>query len=133
MATRSERIRPHLNDGASMVHVSSTQCYRGDDVPQDAYQVAKAGVIALSKSLAIQLAKRGIRSNVLVPGPTRTPLQGRWDSDPEAEARVAAAVPLGRVGRAQDMADAVMFLLSDQASYITGTELIVDGGLLARP
>lgn len=119
--------------GGAMVHVSSTQCLRGDDRPQDAYQAAKAGVIALSKSLAIQLAPHGIRSNTLVPGPTESPMQARWEEDPGARAAVARTVPLGRVGRAQDMSNAILFLLSDKASFITGTELRVDGGLLARP
>lgn len=119
--------------GGAMVHVSSTQCLRGDDKPQDAYQAAKAAIIALSKSLAIQLAPDGIRSNVLVPGPTESPMQARWEEAPELRAATARAIPLGRVGTTQDMADAILFLLSDRASFITGTELIVDGGLLARP
>lgn len=119
--------------GGAMVHVSSTQCLRGDDRPQDAYQAAKAGVLALSKSLAIQLATHGIRSNALIPGPTESPMQARWEEDPDARRAVADAVPLGRVGTTQDMSDAILFLLSDRASFITGTELRVDGGLLARP
>jgi NAD(P)-dependent dehydrogenase (short-subunit alcohol dehydrogenase family) len=119
--------------GGAMVHVSSTQCLRGDDKPQDAYQASKAAVIALSKSLAIQLAADGIRSNVLVPGPTESPMQARWSASPELRAATARAIPLGRVGTTRDMADAILFLLSDRASFITGTELIVDGGLLARP
>jgi NAD(P)-dependent dehydrogenase (short-subunit alcohol dehydrogenase family) len=119
--------------GGAMVHVSSIQCMRGDDRPQDAYQVSKAGVIALSKSLAIQFARDGIRSNAILPGPTESPMQERWRASPEGKAATAAAVPLGRVGTVQDMANACLFLLSDKASYITGTELIVDGGLLARP
>lgn len=119
--------------GGAMVHFSSTQSQRGDDKPQDAYQAAKAGVIALSKSFAIQFAADGIRSNVIVPGPTESPMQARWDQDPELKQSTASHIPLGRVGTTQDMADACLFLLSDQASYITGTELVVDGGLLARP
>jgi NAD(P)-dependent dehydrogenase (short-subunit alcohol dehydrogenase family) len=119
--------------GGAMVHVSSTQCLRGDDKPQDAYQAAKAAIIALSKSLAIQLAPDRIRSNVLIPGPTESPMQSRWEAAPNLRAATAGAIPLGRVGTTQDMADAILFLLSDRASFITGTELIVDGGLLARP
>ena len=87
----------------------------------------------MSKSLAIQLAGRRIRSNVLVPGPTRTPMQSRWDDDAASVQHLCATIPLGRVGTVHDMADAVLFLLSEQAAFITGTELIVDGGLLARP
>lgn len=119
--------------GGAMVHISSTQALRGDDKPQDAYQASKAAIIALSKSLAIQLAADRIRSNVLIPGPTASPMQSRWNDDAALRADTEAAIPLGRVGAPGDMADAILFLLSDKAAYITGTELIVDGGLLARP
>ncbi|MGH6921954.1 MAG: SDR family NAD(P)-dependent oxidoreductase [Geminicoccaceae bacterium] len=119
--------------GGAMVHISSTQCLRGDDRPQDAYQVSKAGILALSKSIAVQFAKDGIRSNVLLPAATESPMQARWQADPALKARTAAGVPLGRVGTTQDMADACLFLLSDRASFITGTELVVDGGRMALP
>ncbi len=117
--------------GGAMVHVSSTQSLRGDPKPQDAYTAAKAAIIGLSKSLAVQYAADGIRSNVLVPGATDSPMQDRWNGDPDLKQATAAGVPLGRVGTPQDMANAVLFLLSDKASYITGTELVVDGGSLA--
>lgn len=119
--------------GGVMVHVSTIQCLRGDDRPQDAYQASKAGMIALSKSLAIQFARDNIRSNVICPGPTESPMQDRWKTMPELKRATAEYVPLGRVGTTQDMANACLFLLSDKASYITGTELIVDGGVLAKP
>lgn len=119
--------------GGAMVHFSSTQCLRGDASPQDAYQAAKAGVVAFSKSLAIQLAGDNIRSNVIFPGPSESPMQDRWQDNPEARAATAGAIPLGRVGTIEDMSNACLFLLSDRASFITGTELLVDGGLLARP
>ena len=119
--------------GGAMVHISSIQCLRGDDKPQDAYQAAKAGMLALSKSIAIQFARDGIRSNCILPGPVDSPMQDRWRSHPGHKQAVADAVPLGRVGTTQDVADACLFLLSDKASYITGTELVVDGGLMARP
>ncbi|GGE12562.1 glucose 1-dehydrogenase [Gemmobacter megaterium] len=117
--------------GAAMVHFSTIQWYRGDPNPQDAYQASKAGLCALSKSLAMQLAAEGIRSNAICPGMTATPLQARWDSDETLKA-VAAYAPLGRIGTPQDMANAALFLLSDAASYITGIEVPVDGGLLMR-
>jgi len=119
--------------GGAMVHFSSTQCLRGDDRPQDAYQVAKAGILALSKSIAIQCAGDHIRSNVILPSATESPMQARWRADPEMKRKTAAGIPLGRVGTTQDMADACLFLLSDRASFITGTELLVDGGRMALP
>ena len=121
------------SQGGAMVHIASTQALRGDDKPQDAYQASKAAILSLSKSLAIQFARDGIRSNCVVPGPCESPMQARWESNPASKKATADVIPLGRVGRPQDIAEAVLFLLSDRASYITGTELIVDGGLTARP
>lgn len=117
----------------AMVHFSSIDALHGDPVPQDAYGSAKAALIRLSKSLAIQYAKQQIRSNVILPGLTLTPMQARWQGNPEVQANVAERIPLGRLGVAKDMAHACLFLLSDNASYITGTELIVDGGIIAHP
>ncbi len=119
--------------GGAMVHISTIQCLRGDDHPQDAYQASKAGLVALSKSIAIQFAAEGIRSNTIFPGPTLTPMQQRWYDDPAQGEAVAAAVPLGRLGTASDIANATLFLLSDAAGFVTGTELVVDGGVLAKP
>lgn len=117
--------------GGAMVHVSSTQSLRGDPKPQDAYTACKAAIIGLSKSLAIQYARDGIRSNVLVPGMTDSPMQDRFKDRPEMKQAIAEAIPLGRLGLPQDMANAVLFLLSDRASFVTGTELVVDGGTWA--
>ena len=135
MVHTSRHVVPHMRKRGSgaMVHFSSSQCMRGDSAPQDAYQAAKAGVIALSKSLAIQLAGAQIRSNVIIPGPCASPMQERWINNPASKAATAEAIPLARVGEVEDMSNACLFLLSDKASFITGTELIVDGGLLARP
>jgi 3-oxoacyl-[acyl-carrier protein] reductase len=119
--------------GGSMVHFASTDAMRGDDKPQDAYGCSKAAVVRLSKSLAIQFAKQGIRSNTILPGPVHTPMQARWDNNEEIQTAIANHVPIGRIGKAEDMANACLFLLSDKASYITGTELIVDGGMMAMP
>ncbi len=119
--------------GGAMVHFSSIDALSGDPKPQDAYGASKAAVIRLSKAIAVQCAKDRIRSNVILPGPVLSPMQERWQGRPEAQAAVAARVPLGRLGTTQDQADACLFLLSDKASFITGTELIVDGGVTAQP
>jgi NAD(P)-dependent dehydrogenase (short-subunit alcohol dehydrogenase family) len=116
--------------GSAMVHFSTVQWLRGDPVPQDAYQASKAGVAAISKSLAMQLAADGIRSNTIFPGVARTPMQARWSAEDAVEA--AKYVPLRRVGTAQDMANVALFLLSEGAGYITGAEIVVDGGLLLK-
>lgn len=119
------------NGGGSMVHFSTIQWMRGDAHPQDAYQASKAAVCALSRSLAMQLAADKIRSNAICPGPALTPLQARWDTD-EVRHQVAGYVPLKRIGTAEDMAQATLFLFSGAASFITGIELAVDGGCLLR-
>ena len=124
---------PHMRKagGGAMVHFSTIQCLRGDAVPQDAYSASKAGVGAMSKSLAMQLAAEGIRSNTIFPGPTLTPMQARWDTDGKLAA-VGTHIPMGRVGQPGELANAALFLLSDAASYITGAELVVDGGILLK-
>ena len=119
--------------GGAMVHISSLDALRGDDKPQDAYGASKAAVIRLSKSIAIQFARQGIRSNTILPGPVVSPMQTRWEGRDDVLAAVADQVPLGRIGETQDIADACLFLLSDKASFITGTELLVDGGCAAKP
>ena len=119
--------------GGALVHIASIDALRGDEQPQDAYGASKAGVIRLSKSLAIQFAKDGIRSNTILPGPVLSPMQARWEGDPIAFNAIERYVPLGRVGQTQDIANACLFLLSEEASFITGTELAVDGGCLAKP
>jgi NAD(P)-dependent dehydrogenase (short-subunit alcohol dehydrogenase family) len=134
MVLTSRAAAPFMrkSGGGAMVHVSTIQWMRGDLKPQDAYQASKAAVSAVSRSLAMQLAGDGIRSNTICPGPTHTPMQARWDADETSRRAVADYVPLKRIGTAEDMAQASLFLLSDAASFITGIDLIVDGGLLLR-
>lgn len=119
--------------GGAMVHFSSVDALNGDTLPQDAYGASKAALIRLSKSLAIQLAGEQIRSNVILPGQTMTPMQDRWKDKPDLQSEIGKQVPIGRLGCAEDMANACLFLLSDNAAYITATELIVDGGITALP
>jgi len=121
---------PHMkkNGTGAMVHFSSTQALRGDKAAQDAYGASKGAILSLSKSIAIQFAGDGIRSNAILPGATSSPMQERWTGK---EQEVGASIPIGRVGTTQDQANACLFLLSDKASFITGAELLVDGGTTA--
>jgi len=118
--------------GGAMVHFASIDALRADTRPQDAYAASKAAVIRLSKSIAIQFAAARIRSNVILPGPVLSPMQARWQGKEDVQAAVATGIPLGRLGTTQDQSNACCFLLSDEASFITGTELVVDGGLTAQ-
>lgn len=119
--------------GGAIVHFSSTDALSGDPSPQDAYGASKAAVLRLSKSIAVQLASENIRSNAILPGLTMTPMQSRFEDKQDQVAGIEAEIPLGRFGTARDQAQACLFLLSDMASYITGAELIVDGGCAALP
>jgi NAD(P)-dependent dehydrogenase (short-subunit alcohol dehydrogenase family) len=121
------------NKFGSMVHISSIDALSGDDKPQDAYGASKAAMIRLSKSFAIQFASNNIRSNIVLPGPIDTGMQIRWKKNPSAKRSLEKFIPLNKVGKPEDISNASMFLLSDQASYITGTELIVDGGITSKP
>ena len=121
------------NKFGSMVHISSIDALSGDDKPQDAYGASKAAMIRLSKSFAIQFASNKIRSNIILPGPIDTGMQIRWKKNPNAKKNLEKFIPLNKVGKPEDISNASLFLLSDQAGYITGTELIVDGGLTAKP
>ena len=117
----------------SMVHISSIDALSGDDKPQDAYGVSKAAMLRLSKSLAIQFAKFNIRSNAILPAGIQTPMQKRWKSNPKGKENLRKIIPLQRILNPEDIANASMFLISEQAKNITGIELIVDGGLTSRP
>ncbi len=120
-------------DFGSMVHISSIDALSGDDKPQDAYGASKAAMIRLSKSFAIQFASNNIRSNVILPGPIETGMQNRWKKNPKSKKKLEKLIPLKRVGLPKDIANACMFLLSEQANYITGTEIIIDGGITSKP
>ncbi len=92
-----------------------------------AYSAAKAGVIALTKSGALEYGPT-VRVNCVAPGHVRTPLTAVWDELPDAFAPIADALPLGRIGEANEVAEVILFLVSDRASYITGQTIVVDGG-----
>ena len=94
-----------------------------------AYSAAKAGVISLTKSAALEYGPT-VRVNCVAPGHVRTPMTAVWEQMPDAFAPIADAIPLGRIGEAGEVAEAILFLASDRASYITGQTLVVDGGVL---
>lgn len=116
--------------GGAIVNVGSLSALLGDTVPQDAYTASKGAVIALTRSLAVQFAAHGVRANCIHPGFVDTPMQTIRTSDPAWVEGALAAIPLGRLGTPRDVVNAALFLASDEASYITGIELIVDGGTM---
>ena len=122
-----------MDAGASIILNGSMAATTGSS-QSSAYAASKAGVRAMCRSLAGELSPRGIRVNAVVPGVIETPIWQRTAVLPEAavarERRLQAMIPLNRVGRAEDIANAVLFLASDEAAYIQGAELVVDGGVL---
>jgi NAD(P)-dependent dehydrogenase (short-subunit alcohol dehydrogenase family) len=116
--------------GGSIVNVGSVSALLGDTIPQDAYSASKGAVISLTRSLAVQFASQGVRANCIHPGFVETPLQTVRTSDAAWVEAARAAIPLGRLGTSRDVVNAALFLASEEASYITGIELIVDGGTM---
>ncbi len=124
---------PHLRSagGGSIILVGSVSALAGFTRAQDAYTAAKGALISLNKSLAIQFARDGIRSNIIHPGIVETPLQAPYLND-ELRAEFKTAIPLGRIGHPRDIANAALFLASDESSFMTGAEMIIDGGFMAQ-
>lgn len=116
------------NGGGRIVNVSSTQALRSD-YPGTMYQVTKAGILALARDIAIEYSRDNIRINTVLPGAIATEGMGNVRGDKEFLDKVKAAIPMGRRGNAYEVANLILFLLSDQASYITGGEYVIDGGL----
>ena len=117
--------------GGAIVNISSISGFVGQTMVHMAYNASKGAVRIMTKAAAVQYAKDGIRINSVHPGfmpPMRT---SKASADPEWRAKMLKAVPMKREGRVEEVAHAVLFLASDEASYITGTELVVDGGYLA--
>jgi NAD(P)-dependent dehydrogenase (short-subunit alcohol dehydrogenase family) len=132
-----EDALPYLNDGASVILNGSVIGTLGQP-GYAAYAATKAGVRALARTLAGDLSSRGIRVNVVAPGATKTPIWGRSGQRTEEqlsglEKQLNSLIPLGRMGEAEEIAKAVLFLASDDSSYVQGVELFVDGGLTGTP
>ena len=127
-----QRVLPLLNPGASIVLVGSTNAHKGTPA-FGVYAASKAAIRSLGRTWAAELVMQGFRVNTIVPGPVETPgLTGLAPSGQEQGLldSMASAVPMGRVGRPEELAAAAVFLASDQSSFMTGSEIFVDGGLL---
>jgi NAD(P)-dependent dehydrogenase (short-subunit alcohol dehydrogenase family) len=123
---------PHLLDagGGSVINTASFVAVMGAAVSQISYTASKGAVLSLSRELGVEFARRGIRVNALCPGPVNTPLlQKLFASDPEKAARRLVHLPMGRFAEAREIAQAALFLASDDSSYVTASTFLVDGGL----
>src|SRR5215475_3211206 len=116
--------------GGSIILVGSVSALAGFTRAQDAYTAAKGALISLNKSLAIQFAKDGIRSNVIHPGIVDTPLQAPYLTD-AIRKEFETGIPLGRIARPREIANVALFLASDESSFVTAAELVADGGFTA--
>lgn len=114
----------------SIINTASFVAVMGSATSQISYTASKGGVLAMSRELGVQFARQGIRVNALCPGPVNTPLlQELFAKDPERAARRLVHIPLGRFAEAEELAAAVAFLASDDASFITASTFLVDGGI----
>jgi NAD(P)-dependent dehydrogenase (short-subunit alcohol dehydrogenase family) len=123
---------PHLvdNGGGSVINTASFVAVLGAATSQISYTASKGGVLALSRELGVEFARRGVRVNALCPGPVDTPLlRELYASDPDQAARRLVHVPMGRFARAEEIANAALFLASNESSYVTASSFLVDGGI----
>jgi NAD(P)-dependent dehydrogenase (short-subunit alcohol dehydrogenase family) len=128
---------PHLLDNGpptrgSVINTASFVAVMGSATSQISYTASKGGVLAMSRELGVEFARKGVRVNALCPGPVDTPLlRELYASDPAAAQRRLVHVPMGRFAEATEIANAALFLASDESSYVTATEFLVDGGISA--
>ena len=117
--------------GGSIINVDSFVALMGAATPQIAYTASKGGVLAMTREIAVEYARKKIRANALCPGPIDTPLLAELMANPEWARRRLMHIPMGRPGRPEEIAKAALFLASDDASFMTGAALVVDGGITA--
>ncbi len=117
--------------GGSIINTASFVALMGAATPQIAYTASKGGVLSMTRELAVVHARENIRVNALCPGPLRTELLMSFLNTEEKRQRRLVHVPMGRFGEAKEMAQAALYLASDESSYMTGTEFTIDGGLTA--
>ncbi len=119
--------------GGSVVNIASFVALLGCSVPQDAYTASKGGVIALTKSLAVQFGPKGVRANAICPGPIETPLLMDWLlKEPAEKAKRINRIPMGRFGKPEDVAYLALYLASDESSWTNGAVMVVDGGITSN-
>jgi len=117
--------------GGSIINVASFVAWMGAATSQTAYTSSKGAVLAMTREIAVEYARKGIRCNALCPGPIDTPLLAELLSDDAKRQRRFVHIPMGRLGQAEELAKAALFLASDDSSFMTGASLIVDGGITA--
>jgi NAD(P)-dependent dehydrogenase (short-subunit alcohol dehydrogenase family) len=115
--------------GGSIINTASFVAVMGAAVPQIAYTASKGGVLAMTREIAVEFARQNIRANSLCPGPVETPLLAELLADPARRNRRLVHIPPGRFARPEEMANAALFLASDESSYVNGTSFLVDGGI----
>lgn len=117
--------------GGSIINVASFVALIGAAVPQIAYTASKGGVLSMTREIAVEFARRNIRCNALCPGPVDTPMLQELLADPARRQRRLVHIPPGRFAQAQEIAQAALFLASDESSYVNGATFVVDGGITA--
>ncbi len=117
--------------GGSIINTASFVALMGAAVSQIAYTASKGGVLALTREIAVEFARKNIRANALCPGPVETPLLAELLSDPARRQRRLVHIPPGRFAKATDIANAALFLASDESAYVNGATFTVDGGITA--
>jgi NAD(P)-dependent dehydrogenase (short-subunit alcohol dehydrogenase family) len=117
--------------GGSIINIASFVALVGAATPQIAYTASKGGVLSMTREIAVEFARRNIRVNALCPGPIQTPLLAELLADESRRQRRLVHIPIGRFGEASEIANAALFLASDESSLVTGATFVVDGGITA--
>ncbi|HKB16844.1 MAG TPA: SDR family oxidoreductase, partial [Planctomycetota bacterium] len=117
--------------GGSVINTASFVALMGSATSQVAYTASKGGVLAMTREIAVEFARKGIRANALCPGPVETPLLAKLFADPARRQRRLVHIPMGRLAKPEEVARAALFLASDDSSYVNGAAFTVDGAITA--